>query len=173
MGRVVFTEVVWEDPVGEVASRYNMKLDSATTVATHKPKLSKPIRPGIWNVKILHSEGETFMHTTFLVTPVKYDKKVPLVNPAVVNGRLAHDKAADGVDLHLYSQWKERALSTKNQLDTWIEELVTNFWRIEAVCSTAAGQCRSLVNCRETSWSTLSPDPKSELGPVLSNGRLR
>ena len=43
-GRVAHTDIVWEDPVGMMASTHRMKLDAGSTVAHHKPTLSKPLR---------------------------------------------------------------------------------------------------------------------------------
>ena len=54
-GRVAHTDIVWEDPVGMMASTHRMKLDAGSTVAHHKPRLSKPLRPGVWKVVLLHS----------------------------------------------------------------------------------------------------------------------
>ena len=174
-GRVVHTDIVWEDPVGVVSSTHRMKLDAGATVSHHKPKLSKPLRPGMWKVRLLHSGGAVYQTVTFMVTPVKFDKKTPLDDPSVVNGRYAREQPSGGVDKQKFEMWSGLALSVGRELDEWVDEMVGEFWQLEDVCSTAAasGQCRSLVSCEETHWSTLSSDPKSELGPVQPNGRLR
>ena len=107
--------------------------------------------------------------------PVKFDKKTPLDDPSVVNGRYAREQPSGGVDKQKFEMWSGLALSVGRELDEWVDEMVGEFWQLEDVCSTAAasGQCHSLVSCEETHWSTLSSDPKSELGPVQPNGRLR
>ena len=58
-----------------MASTHRMKLDA--TVAHHKPRLSKPLRA--------NSGGAVYMTLTFMVTPVKYEKKMLLNDPSAVN----------------------------------------------------------------------------------------
>ena len=64
-GRVVHTDIVWEDPVGVASSTHR---DAGATVSHHKPKLSKPLRPGMWKVRLLHSGGAVYQTVTFMVT---------------------------------------------------------------------------------------------------------
>ena len=175
IGRTVYADIVWEDPVGEVVSRHKQKLEPSWTITNHKPKLEKPLRAGVWKVMLLHPGGSAFMQVQFLVTPVKFDKKTPLANPSSANGKLAQVQPANGVDLQRFELWKEKVLSNGEKLDNWVDRLVSEFWRVEGMCGVAAAvrQCRSLINCENTHWSTLSPDPKSELGPVQASGRLR
>ena len=174
-GRVAHTDIVWEDPVGMMASTHRMKLDAGSTVAHHKPRLSKPLRPGVWKVVLLHSGGAVYMTLTFMVTPVKYEKKMLLNDPSTVNGKLARENPPEGANKQRFEMWSRLALSVGRELDEWVDGMAGKFWQLQGVCSTAAatGQCRSLVSCEETHWSTLSPDPKSELGSVQPNGRLR
>ena len=174
-GRVAHTEIIFEDPIGTVASNHRVKIDAGATVIHHKSKLSKPLRPGVWKVVILHSGGAVYMSSTFMVTPVKYDKKTLMNDPSSVNGKLARENPPNGANKERFEAWSRLSLSVGRELDEWVDGLASEFWQLHGVCSTAAatGQCRSLISCEETHWSTLSPDPKSELGPVQPNGRLR
>ncbi|MEE6527188.1 hypothetical protein FKM82_028372 [Ascaphus truei] len=59
-------------------------------------------------------------------------------------------------------------------LDNWTDLSVGRFWSIGGVCTAGSlSSCPSLPTCSKTHWSSLSPDPKSELGPVRPDGRRR
>lgn len=58
-------------------------------------------------------------------------------------------------------------------LEKWVDSSVRTFWAMGKMCGTQTSSCPSLELCSKTSWSSLSPDPKSELGPVKSDGRIR
>lgn len=58
-------------------------------------------------------------------------------------------------------------------LEAWVDNSVGAFWVTGDICSKQTSSCPSIGLCTKTSWSSLSPDPKSELGPVKSNGRIR
>ena len=44
--------IIWDDPVGERVSTFVMKLEASWFVFFHKPKVERPIRPGVWTVKV-------------------------------------------------------------------------------------------------------------------------
>ena len=58
-------------------------------------------------------------------------------------------------------------------LEEWVDSGVRTFWVMGNLCTTQTSSCPALGPCSKTSWSSLSPDPKSELGPVKSDGRIR
>lgn len=58
-------------------------------------------------------------------------------------------------------------------LQEWVDSSVAMFWVTGNMCAMQNSSCQALVLCSKTSWSSLSPDPKSELGPVKSDGRIR
>lgn len=59
-------------------------------------------------------------------------------------------------------------------LEAWVDGAVGTFWVIGDLCATqTSSSCPTLRLCSKTTWSSLSPDPKSELGPVKSDGRIR
>lgn len=58
-------------------------------------------------------------------------------------------------------------------LEAWTDGELSGFWSVAGLCATGPSACPSLELCRLTSWSSLFPDPKSELGPVKADGRLR
>lgn len=70
-------------------------------------------------------------------------------------------------------QAKKNAALTDTKLENWVDSLVSSVWSAMDVCSVGPTSCPVMQACGQTSWSSLSPDPKSELGPVKPDGRLR
>lgn len=85
---------------------------------------------------------------------------------------------------------EERATYVGEDLESWIDETLKEVWNPEDFCIASIDSkswrypniksktCQNLPSktpplCRTLLWSSLSPDPKSELGPVRSNGRIR
>lgn len=66
-----------------------------------------------------------------------------------------------------------KARLTGKELEDWADAAIGTFWSTANVCVSSPSACASLETCSKTSWSSLSPDPKSELGPVKPDGRLR
>lgn len=58
-------------------------------------------------------------------------------------------------------------------LEKWVDSSVGAFWATGNMCATQTSSCPTLGHCSKTSWSSLSPDPKSAMGPVKSDGRIR
>lgn len=58
-------------------------------------------------------------------------------------------------------------------LEAWVDSSVRTFWVTGNLCTKQTSSCPALGLCSKTSWSSMSPDPKSDLGPVKSNGRIR
>lgn len=70
-------------------------------------------------------------------------------------------------------QAKRNAGLVGARLDAWVDSLVSSVWSAVDICSVGPTACPVLQGCAQTAWSSLSPDPKSELGPVKPDGRLR
>lgn len=177
MGKQVEVVIIWEDPVGDQLARYTMKLEANWFVSYHKPKVEKPIRPGVWLVRLETKTGAKIMETKFLVVPVTHDNTKPLTNPQAANARRANS-LHPGVDSKEFLTWRTNVAKAGSELEAWLDELMSGFWKLEGMCRSsdpeeAIRQCSWLPECSETPWSTLSPDPKSEIGEVQENGRIR
>lgn len=70
-------------------------------------------------------------------------------------------------------QAKRNAGLVGARLEAWVDSLASNIWSAVDICSTGPTACPVMQGCTQTAWSSLSPDPKSELGPVKPDGRLR
>lgn len=73
-------------------------------------------------------------------------------------------------------------------LQSWIDQIVRDKWNAEDVCILNSEKqkwlkllppsCTSFMSvpptvCKNVEWSTFYPDPKSTIGSVNNNGRLR
>lgn len=70
-------------------------------------------------------------------------------------------------------QARRNAASTGAGLERWLDSLVGGMWTAMDVCATGPTACPVMQPCSQTAWSSSSPDPKSELGAVKPDGRLR
>lgn len=177
-GQYTELEITWDDPVGIRVSKFTMKLESGWFVSFHKPKLERPIRPGLWTTKVQMKNGVALIQTQFLVVPLTHENKEPLANPLSFNAvrTIAPPHNTE------FSSWMRNVSKSGAELEAWVDELVGQYWTIDGYCGLGAGApgdmgggggCGWMPDCASSGWSTLSPDPKSELGKIQSNGRLR
>lgn len=68
---------------------------------------------------------------------------------------------------------RRKAQLVGQPLQDWVDNSVGMFWVTGNMCAAQTSACPVLGLCSQTSWSSLSPDPKSELGPVKYDGRIR
>lgn len=167
-GRLVHLDIKWLNPVKGVAKTQDLKLDPTSTVTMQKSELPKPLMPGQWTVQLVTKDGNIVVEETFMVTPVMFHKRQPLENPAEVNARHSNSLQL-GTDVQHYMEWKSNVAKSGKRLEGWIDLLVGEFWSVVNVC----GGCGTLPSCDQTNWSTQSSDPKSELGHIQLDGRIR
>lgn len=70
-------------------------------------------------------------------------------------------------------QARRNAAAAGTALERWLDALVGGMWTAMDVCAAGASACPGMQACGQTAWSSFSPDPKSELGAVKPDGRLR
>ena len=175
MGKLGEVNIIWEDPTGERIATYPMKLEANWFVSFHKPRVEKPIKPGVWSVYVELRDGTPIMETKFLVVPITHENMVHLSDPQSVNARRANS-VKPGMDSKEYIKWRNNVSKSGAQLDEWLDELVGEAWKLEGFCRTEIGNsshCSWLPDCTSASWSTFSSDPKSEIGEIQPNGRIR
>nr|XP_054763697.1 xylosyltransferase 1-like [Lytechinus pictus] len=92
----------------------------------------------------------------------------------------------------LLAEANERARKQGSELLEWIDSEIEHFWNVMAFCTSYPSQpirtkmsdfeedeeaeqqqCEQFRPCEQQHWSSLSPDPKSELGLIKPNGRIR
>ena len=175
-GKAGELSIVWDDPTGARVKTQNVKVESGWFVTFHKLKFDRPIRPGVWNTRLELLDGTAVMETQFLVVPLTHERMKPLENPPSVNAARTTSSVQSPVsESQEFSQWKENVLKTGESLEEWLDKLVADSWNMEGLCRTDADKdnCGFIRDCSTTDWSTYSPDPKSELGEVKQDGRLR
>ena len=172
-GRLVHIDIKWLTPVGSVASNRDLKLEPTSSVTMHKLEVPRPLMPGKWTVQMATKGGDVIIEETFMVTPIMFNNRQPLENPVEVNTKYSTDLQT-GMDTQLYMEWKSNVAKSGRRLEEWVDTLVGEFWSVVNVCQgNGDSGCGSLVSCDHTNWSALSPDPKSELGRIQPNGRIR
>ena len=178
--------IIWDDPVGERVSTFVMKLEASWFVSFHKPKVERPIRPGVWTVKVTlppKDGGTVLMQNQFLVVPITHENRKPLADPQAVNARRTVT-IKPSMDPKEFAQWRSNVSKSGAQLEQWLDSLVAKHWTIKGYCRTRTSkegegvgdspkQCSWIPDCMSTSWSSFSPDPKSEIGKIQLNGRIR
>ncbi|XP_061080023.1 xylosyltransferase 1-like [Conger conger] len=185
-GSNVTMTVVWVDPTNVIAATYDILIEGNAEFTHYRPPLNLPLRPGVWTVRTLYHWSQV-AETRFLVTPHAYSQRQPLRQEDAV--RLHSGPAKNSymeqsfhglnpvlkIPVHLaqVEAAERHARLTGAELEAWVDGLVGEMWVGAGVCAVGPGSCPALPHCRDTRWSSLSPDPKSQLGPPTANGRIR
>ncbi|MEQ2197791.1 hypothetical protein XENOCAPTIV_003364, partial [Xenoophorus captivus] len=170
--------IVWIDPAQVVAASYDIAVEMDAEYTQYKPPLQHPLRPGTWTVRVL-KQWKRVAEVRFLVMPLTFNNKEPLRRGPP--GNLYLDQSFHQLSSVLKLPPQEPAMQVAQRnaqlvgqhLEAWVDSLVGTFWVIGDLCSTKTSSCPVVGLCSKTTWSSLSPDPKSELGPVKSDGRIR
>ncbi|XP_026180581.1 xylosyltransferase 2 isoform X1 [Mastacembelus armatus] len=178
--------IVWIDPALVVAASYDITVDVDAEYTQYKPPLQRPLRPGTWTVRVL-KHWERVAEVRFLVMPLTFKNKEPLhkVEDSQLHagppGNLYLEQSFQQLSDVLKLPPQESAMQEAQRnaqlmgksLEAWVDNSVGTFWVTGDMCTKETSSCPALKPCSKTSWSSLSPDPKSELGLVKSDGRIR
>ncbi|XP_066992776.2 xylosyltransferase oxt [Anabrus simplex] len=181
---------MWIDPAGQLADATDVHLEENILLNSVKPMLHEPLLPGVWEVKLVYN-GSLFGDTHFLVTPLQFVSGTQVTHQQagfLHNGPGMLFSGHDFADWErlLGSQVDRSALQRKAVLNSrrfgldlreWIDSLSSRYYTIVSTCAMSQSQhfCPALhlELCKETSWSSLSLDPKSSIGAInLTTGRL-
>ncbi|KAM7447918.1 Xylosyltransferase 2 [Porites harrisoni] len=190
-GKEFDVKIMWVDPINVVTGIYEMRVVENWVVSFHKPTFKKPMRPGKWTIKMIFShKGEDMVigQTSFLVTPMSVSKGEPIRSQDAIAANsgppggiyntndflIEFDREANNTEA-LAKKAAENSRKFGQELDDWIDSEVEYFWTVEASCVISGNLegCSHILPCKSTTWSSRSPDPKSEIGKVKPNGRLR
>ncbi|XP_077305060.1 xylosyltransferase 1 [Lithobates pipiens] len=185
-GPNITVTVVWIDPVNIIAATYDILIESTAEFTHYKPPLNLPLRPGIWTIRVLH-HWVPVAETRFLISPLTFSNRQPIKNDEVGKfhgGPLKKaymEQSFQGLNPVLnipinsmqVEQAKKNAGLIGSKLESWVDSLASNIWSAVDICTTGPSSCPVMQSCSQTAWSSLSPDPKSELGLVKPDGRLR
>lgn len=171
LGVVVEARNEWYDPTGELVFSHRTKVEAHWLVSFTKPQLTKPLRPGLWSVKVLVGNQLT-METSFLVLPLSHKDNMLMDKPEAINAARMTDTHHNTVTDEAFDRWRNGVILSGAPLMQWIDELVLEYWTLKSLCGPAS--CSAIPKCTLSSnWSTLIPDPKSELNDVDKFGLLR
>nr|XP_022917570.1 xylosyltransferase oxt [Onthophagus taurus] len=168
---------LWIDPTGKPVDVNYITLDEGVLHSHQKSTLKQPFLPGIWTVMLIHKRNE-IARTNFLVTPLNYYQGNEIVDDQTT--KLLHSGSGvyKKVDVrwlkYTVTDWEQdrlEQLSIKNsnvigkELKDWIDSLVNKFYVFGDLCTINESIfCNDVVKrCANTNWSSLAPDPKSEL----------
>ena len=177
----------WIDPAGNVAAYEDVRIGKESLIESHKPRIRTPLRPGVWMIKVLH-HLRLAVEVKFLVIPLATVGGVPVTEEDV---RKLHNGPVGPYTQAGLNEFQEKlkisnpeelqAVSDVNgkkigkDLLIWIDELTTKFWLTHDICSLEdlGSKCSQMNLCSDTTWSSMSPDPKSEILGIDSKGNIR
>ncbi|KAM4829470.1 xylosyltransferase 1 [Thomomys bottae] len=185
-GPNVTVTVVWVDPINVIAATYDILIESTAEFTHYKPPLNLPLRPGVWTVKVLH-HWVPVAETKFLVAPLTFSNRQPIKPEEALRLHSGPPRSAYmeqsfqslnpvlslPISPARVEQARRNAASTGAALEGWLDTLVGSMWTAMDTCSVGPSACPVMQACSQTAWSSFSPDPKSELGAVKPDGRLR
>ncbi|XP_077865258.1 xylosyltransferase 1-like [Saccoglossus kowalevskii] len=184
---------MWVDPIDQIADVNDINLEADSEIGYYKTEMHKPLRPGEWTIKLYHNH-RVIAETKFIIIPLYVRNLQPVTLTDVIemhNGPpngvyAASEKTFLDLQSPKDSQSPAAELASLNakktgfELSQWIDGLLMKYWKVHETCVTIPKRsidmtpsCSKVQQCHETKWSTRSPDPKSELGPIKSNGRIR
>ena len=180
--------VVYIDPAHVVAAAYDVTVVESEHIDQQNPNLNKPLRPGLWNVKLVYSSN-IVAETDFLVTPLSHIAGLPITNreALVAHGGPAHlytnnDLSHMQKELHLINTKLAVRTSRLNEVKTgtsllaWIDSLASKTWIIVDTCyygDTSLSTCTDIAPCKTSYWSSKYPDLKSQINDVdPSTGKM-
>uniref|UniRef100_A0A3P8TRX7 Xylosyltransferase 1 n=1 Tax=Amphiprion percula TaxID=161767 RepID=A0A3P8TRX7_AMPPE len=185
-GPNVTVTVVWIDPTNVIAATYDILIDAGAEYTHYRPPLNQPLRPGVWSVRILH-HWSPVAEMRFLIAPLAYNKHQPIRQEDTLkfhNGPAKNsymEQSFHGlnpvlnipVSLGYVEQAKRNAALTGPELERWLDSLVGELWEAADICAVGPTACPVMQACSKNPWSSLSPDPKSQLGAPRASGRIR
>lgn len=179
--------LLWIDPMGRLQDFNELHIEDTQTdnINYSKALLKQPLTPGIWTAKLI-GRSAIYAQTKFLITPLALynGESIELARARTIN-------AGDGLtlpdDFVLPQEWLQyipsfeeidqlkniaarNALRTGVKLWEWIDDLTGKFFHIRETCAVNGAATKlttaalnKLPICKETTWSSLAPDPKSDV----------
>ncbi|XP_062613310.1 LOW QUALITY PROTEIN: xylosyltransferase oxt-like [Saccostrea cucullata] len=187
-GEPLMVSIAWIDPAKVIAASYDVNITSEGQIKPFKPLLKQPLRPGVWTSKLMY-RWQVFAEVKFLVLPLTVFRGKTLDPSKAIlhhNGPIGYYAKQDFSEfeevLKVTNIGEARAAADENGqkhgrvLEEWTDELCQKFWSIQEVCQIGeiTEECSPIKKCEETSWSSMSPDPKSTItGVNLETGLIR
>lgn len=179
-------QLILTDPRKNAAAVQEVTLEAGDQVLSETFRLVKPLYPGIWNVHVVLNHIVIASHS-FLVLPMQFVQGREIKIKEARKLHTGPEESYQQIDLHSickdldkYSNGNISAMDTAEQgnyfgqqLKQWIDSLVRSFYDIQDNCYIPSNNydlpkslSGMLKECPHTSWSSYSPDPKSDLGVI-------
>ncbi|XP_007577862.1 xylosyltransferase 1-like [Poecilia formosa] len=178
--------VVWIDPTNVIAATYDILVDASAEVTHYRPPLTAPLRPGVWTLRVLH-HWNLLGQTSFVVAPLEFHRQQPIQKEDTLRLHAGPprnsymEQSFHGlnpvlrlpVSLRAVEEAEANSGLTGAPLRRWLDGLLEGHWAAADVCSLGPSACPVMQRCFRTTWSSASPDPKSELSAPRADGRIR
>ncbi|XP_020814451.1 xylosyltransferase oxt [Drosophila serrata] len=178
--------LLWIDPLGRLQDFNELHVeDSSSDVINHSKTLLKhPLTPGIWTAKLI-GRSSIYAQLKFLISPLAYHRGYPLENSSEAEQLNAGLTVALPEDFEVPVEWQQYLHTDDEQfilreeslakgkmlgqeLHSWIDGLVAKFFQLRESCVVESDVADvSLPLCSDVSWSSLAPDPKSDVDALL------
>ncbi|XP_067645033.1 xylosyltransferase oxt [Eurosta solidaginis] len=186
--------LLWIDPLGRLQDYNELHIEDSQTDAINYSKalLKHPIMPGIWTAKLI-GRSAIYAQTKFLVTPLTLagGKPIKPERAKIVNGGDGADTSLPN-DFVMPIEWRQhlpmsldaqrlkkelsKAQRSGVELQLWVDDLVAKFFFVRESCAVEENGVHvkfaaqsPLHLCGETPWSSLAPDPKSDVYALLKS----
>lgn len=163
--------VLWLDPSGQLADVTDLLVDGSNTAINAfftKSNIKAPLQAGIWTAKLVN-EQTLIAQCKFLIVPTvrTKDGNLPKTNELITAEQkrqwdiyLPHEQ---DVEL-LQHTASDSAHRTGSERIAWIDSLVSKLYIAKDICIVRSSKLFANVQqCNTTGWSSLIPDPKSDL----------
>jgi hypothetical protein len=183
-------KVAWIDPNGNIAYITKKSIENSyVRKQTIVPEFKTPMINGIWTVMVINQENnELVVKIPFLVVPsdknyvdyktvsYKVDKEERQIMTKMFqeSNKNEEDKKLLKLNHGRVDSNNVHSVNKENKT-AWKKQLVNEFYTLESICysdhADAEGKLEKhariltldIPSCKETVWSSLSPDPKSDI----------
>ncbi|EDV96821.1 GH16481 [Drosophila grimshawi] len=178
--------LLWLDPLGRLQDFNELHVEEAQIdVINHsKTLLKRPLTPGIWTAKLI-GRTSIYAQLKFLIAPLAYENGAPLETVAAARAQNGGLGLSLPEDFELPVEWqqhlhtdsdvfalRQEALANADllgqELHSRIDGLVGKFFQLRETCIVSGiNVLQDLPLCRDTAWSSLAMDPKSDMDALL------
>lgn len=164
--------VLWINPTGKISDISDLHIEDTNAMTIHfgKTNMKQPLLPGQWVAKIIHRKS-ILAQCTFVVVPLSR------TTDAAANVDQIENDFYAGSSWNIFASEKNEIASLERQaiadsrrvgldLMDWIDGLVGRFFVVKGVCvvdESTKTMFDELPLCAHTNWSSMAPDPKSDI----------
>lgn len=185
-GEAMVVTAAFIDPAGTLAVSYDVSINVGTLTHNYKMELNRPLRPGLWKLKILHA-WQPLAEFRFVILPYSHigteyisAEIARQMHSGPEGGSYVNQDFSNIENLlnienskHLKSEAEENSKRHGASLLSWIDDLVLKAWHVRDTCLAETelrvlkfNPCLPASKCKLVSWSTRFPDIKSDLSDL-------